>query len=511
MILNITEYLDQSVKLFPHKVAFASDELAVTYSELYRYSKGIGSTIFKELNGIYRKPIVVFVDRNVESIVSFLGVAYSGNFYVPIDIQMPTLRIELILKTLDPVATVVRGSDLEFAKRVAPGLKTFIYEETCFTEIDEESLDAARNSIIDTDPLYATFTSGSTGIPKGVITCHRSVIDMTEALYSTFGFSSTNVFGNQNPFYFDASIKDIYSTIKCGATMWIIPRSCFVLPSQLVPYLNDKKIDSILWSAAAIALAANTNAFDPLPPAFLRYVMFSGEVMHNKVLNYWRRALPSTMFVNLYGPTEITSVCSYYVVNRPFSDDEILPIGRPFRNTEILILNDDNQLVKEDEIGELCVRGCCLSMGYYNNPEKTKEAFVQNPVNSAYPDIIYRTGDLAKYNQEHQIIFLSRKDNQVKHMGQRVELGEIEILVNALDLIDASICFYDHSKLKIVLIYQGNDADKKYILNGLKDKLPKYMFPNIMIGLQDFPYNLNGKIDRTLLKKRYLDGEFNGL
>lgn len=293
--------------------------------------------------------------------------------------------------------------------------------------------------------------------------------------------------------------------------MWIIPRSCFVLPSQLVPYLNDKKIDSILWSAAAIALAANTNAFDPLPPAFLRYVMFSGEVMHNKVLNYWRRALPSTMFVNLYGPTEITSVCSYYVVNRPFSDDEILPIGRPFRNTEILILNDDNQLVKEDEIGELCVRGCCLSMGYYNNPEKTKEAFVQNPVNSAYPDIIYRTGDLAKYNQEHQIIFLSRKDNQVKHMGQRVELGEIEILVNALDLIDASICFYDHSKLKIVLIYQGNDADKKYILNGLKDKLPKYMFPNIMIGLQDFPYNLNGKIDRTLLKKRYLDGEFNGL
>jgi non-ribosomal peptide synthetase component F len=279
------------------------------------------------------------------------------------------------------------------------------------------------------------------------------------------------------------------------------------MPAKLVEFLKENKINSILWSAAAIALVTNTDAFEKDKPECLKKVMFSGEVMHNKVLNYWRRALPGTMFVNLYGPTEITSVCTYYIVSKPYEDNEVLPIGNPFRNTDILILNPDNKPVHSDEIGEICVRGCCLALGYYNNPEKTKEAFCQNPLNSHYPETIYRTGDLARYNKEGQIMFLTRKDNQVKHMGQRVELGEIEILVNSLELIKASICFYDHDKQKIVLIYQGNNADKKYILNGIKDKLPKYMFPNIMIELKDLPYNLNGKIDRTLLQNKYITGD----
>ncbi|MBE0654869.1 MAG: AMP-binding protein, partial [Bacteroidales bacterium] len=345
--------------------------------------------------------------------------------------------------------------------------------------------------------------------PKGVITCQRSVIDMTEALVETFGFSQDSIFGNQNPFYFDASIKDIYSALCCGATMYIIPKSCFLFPLTLIEFLKIHRINTILWSAAAIALVANTNAFERSKPECLKKVMFSGEVMHNKTLNYWRKALPDTIFVNLYGPTEITSVCTYYIVDRPFNDDEILPIGVPFINTAILLLNVNNNLVQGDEIGEICVRGCCLALGYYNNPEKTREAFCQNPLNNSYPETIYRTGDLARYSEDGQIMFLSRKDNQVKHMGQRVELGEIEIIINSFDLVDASICFYDHDKQKIVLVYQGENADKKYILNEIKDKLPKYMFPNIMISMEKLPYNINGKIDRTLLRTKYKNGEIN--
>jgi amino acid adenylation domain-containing protein len=436
-----------------------------------------------------------------------MAIAYSGNFYVPIDMQMPKLRVELILQTLQPVASVVLRSDVEYAISVSPDLLTIVYEDAVKDKADYEKLAEVRKDTIDTDPLYATFTSGSTGIPKGVITCHRSVIDMTEALVNTFGFTQENIFGNQNPYYFDASIKDIYTTLKCGATMHVIPKSCFVMPAKLVEFIKNNKINTILWSAAAIALVANTDAFEKDKPECLKKVMFSGEVMHNKVLNYWRRALPETMFVNLYGPTEITSVCTYYIVDRPYEDNEVLPIGNPFKNTDILILNSDNRLVQGDEIGEICVRGCCLALGYYNNPEKTREVFCQNPLNTHYPETIYRTGDLARYNEEGQIMFLTRKDNQVKHMGQRVELGEIEILINSLDLIDASICFYDHVKQKIVLVYQGKKADKKYILNGIKDNLPKYMFPNIMINLENLPYNINGKIDRTLLKNKYSSGE----
>ena len=223
---------------------------------------------------------------------------------------------------------------------------------------------------------------------------------------------------------------------------------------SLVDYMVEHKVDTILWSAAAIALLANSKAFEDKEPKYLKNVMFSGEVMHNKVLNYWRKNLPKTRFVNLYGPTEITSVTTYFIIDRPFEDSEVLPIGIPFRNSQILILKEDNKAAEGQEMGELCVRGCCLSMGYYNNEEKTAAAFTQNPLNPHYPETIYRTGDLAYWNEEGQVMFVSRKDNQVKHMGQRVELGEIEILMNAMDEIDASICFYDHDLSKIVSIYQ---------------------------------------------------------
>lgn len=507
MVINVLEYLEASETRFPEKVVFADENCKITYSELRKYAQRIGSWVLTKTQYAKREPIVVYVDRNIESLVLFMGIAYSGNFYVPIDIKMPKLRIELILKTLNPVAAIVRKEDLDFANSVAPELSNLIYEDAINANIDEDKLNVVRQNAIDTDPLYATFTSGSTGIPKGVITCQRSVVDMTEALAYTFGFDESCIFGNQNPYYFDASIKDIYSTLKCGATMFVIPKSCFVFPAKLADFILKHEIDTILWSAAAIALVANTSAFDAVKPKTLKQVMFSGEVMHNKVLNYWRNVLPKTNFVNLYGPTEITSVCTYYKVERPFEDNEPLPIGIPFRNTQILLLNDKNEKVDNNEIGEICVRGCCLALGYYNNPEKTQEAFCQNPLNLSYPEIIYRTGDLARYNEKGEIMFLSRKDNQVKHMGQRIELGEIEILINSLDNIDASVCFYDHDKQKIVLVYQGNEADKRYILNEIKDSLPKYMFPNILIKMRELPYNLNGKIDRTLLKAQYKNDE----
>jgi amino acid adenylation domain-containing protein len=508
MIINVLEYLEQSAQKYPNKVVFADEYKQITYAQLLREAKSIGTAIAKKM-GKTRSPIVVFVDRNVESLIFFMGVAYSGNFYVPLDKQMPKMRIELILNTLQPIASILQASEIDFLNEVAPGLPVLIYEELKQYDIDEELLSKIRRRVIDTDPIYATFTSGSTGIPKGVITCQKSVIDMTEALVDTFGFDESCIFGNQNPFYFDASIKDIYSTLKVGGTMFIIPKSCFTFTGTLVDFMIDHKIDTILWSAAAIALVANTNAFEHKVPDQLKYVMFSGEVMHNKVLNYWRRLLPNTMFVNLYGPTEITSVCTYYIIDKPFRDDESLPIGIPFRNTNIILLNEKNEPVKENEIGEICVRGSCLALGYYNNPEKTREAFVQNPLNDSFPEIIYRTGDLAHYNDRGEIMFLSRKDNQVKHMGQRVELGEIEIVVNALEEIDSSICFYDHDKHKIVLVYEGRNADNKYILNNIKDRLPKYMFPNIIIKLEKMPYNLNGKIDRSLIKSWYNSREIN--
>jgi amino acid adenylation domain-containing protein len=506
MQFNVLEYLEKSALIVPDKPAFVDEKKSITYKQLQQQAKSIGFSLIQHLNSTIRKPVVVFVDRNIESLVSFFGVAYSGNFYVPLDISMPKMRIELILQTLNPIATVVLQKDLEFSKSLASNLTTLVFEEIIKKPFDDAVLSKIRRQIIDKDPLYATFTSGSTGVPKGVITCHQSVIEMTDNLVETFELNDQHVFGNQNPFYFDASIKDIYCTLKTGGTMYIIPKSVFLFPAQIVQYLNQNNISVILWSAAAIALIANADAFCEESPMKLKKVMFSGEVMHNKVLNYWRKRLPETQFVNLYGPTEITSVCTYYIIEKKFADNEVLPIGIPFKNAEILLLKEDNTLVCGDEIGEICVRGACLALGYYNNFEKTNEVFCQNPTNLHYPELIYRTGDLAKYNEHGEIMFLSRKDNQVKHMGQRVELGEIEILVNAMEKIEASFCFYDHEKQKIVLVYEGEEADNKYIINELKNSVSKFMFPNIMIKIEKMPYNLNGKIDRVLLKAEYKNG-----
>lgn len=509
MITNVLKYLEDTVLAVPEKLAFVDEHQGITFTDLQHRAKQIGTALHHKTKGDIRKPVVVFVDRNIESLVAFMGVAYSGNFYVPIDMQMPKLRVELILNTLQPTAMVVTQVSKKFSCEVAPHLLAVDYDETESVVIDETSLQKVRQKIIDRDPIYATFTSGSTGIPKGVITCHQSVIDMTEALVETFDFDREHIFGNQNPFYFDASIKDIYSSLKCGATMYVLPKSYFMMLGKLVAYINEHKIDTIMWSASAITLLANAQAFEDEKPTTLRKVMFSGEVMHNRVLNYWRSNLPETLFVNLYGPTEITSVCTYYKIERPFADDEVLPIGVAFRNCEVLILNENNEAVKVGESGELCVKGCCLALGYYNNPEKTSAAFCQNPLNPYFPELIYRTGDLARFNEHGEVMFISRKDNQVKHMGQRVELGEIEILLNAMDRIDASICFYDHEALKIIAVYKGKEADSKYIFGELKDKISKFMFPNVLIALDELPYNLNGKIDRTLLKEQYFKGNLN--
>lgn len=505
---NVLQYLEASAQRVPNKTVFTDEQKQVTFIQLQDEAKRIGSCLIEKTNGTCHRPVVIFVDRNVDSLIAFMGIAYSGHFYVPIELQMPLPQIQTIFNTLDPVAVLSIGAQRELISKIEGGFQIIDFEEALKHEILEERLQVVRRRTIDTDPLYSTFTSGSTGTPKGVITCHRNVTDLIEDLVATFGFDENTVFGNQNPFYFDASIKDIYCTLKCGATMHIIPRSCFVLPAQLVNFMNDNKVNAVMWSAAAIGIIANTKAFDDGAPKYLKKVMFSGEVMHNKVLNYWRRNLgDDCMFVNLYGPTEITSVCTYYIVDRPYEDDEVLPIGQGFNNTEILLLDEQNHLVEDAEtIGELCVRGSCLAMGYYNNPEKTAAAFVQNPLNTAYPEVIYRTGDLAKYDKEGHIIFLSRKDNQVKHMGHRVELGDIEIYVNSLEQIEASFCFYDHDKQKIVLVFSGA-ADRKYIMDEMKEKFPKYMYPNLFIKMEVMPYNLNGKIDRTLLKKKYAEGE----
>ena len=507
MIWNVLEYLESSALAHPYKICFADEGERTTFSEVRDNARAIASCLLEATGGARNQPVAVSIDRSIAPLVAFLGVVYSGNFYVPVDLQLPRSRLENMFNTLQPGVLLTSGKDRETLEGLSFNGRVITFDEARQHPIAEGSLAGVRRQAIDTDPLYAIFTSGSTGVPKAVLVSHRSVIDLIEHFADIFGFSPDNVFGNQAPFDFDVSVKDIYSTLKNAASLQVIPRRLFSFPGELFKYLNARNINTAIWATSALRIVHNLHALEGELPHSLKQILFSGEVMPNKVLNYWRSHLPDVQYVNLYGPTEITCNCSYYIVDRDFNDQDALPIGFPFPNTDILVLNDKDQLVTGDEIGEICVRGSSLALGYYNSPTETAKAFCQNLLNPHYPERIYRTGDLGRYNQRGELMFLSRKDSQIKHMGHRIELGEIEVAVNALPFLDAACCLYSPEEEKIVLFYQADAPCEREILLGLRQSLPKYILPNKLVWYERLPMNKNAKIDRVRLMEEYERGK----
>lgn len=426
---NILSYLEETTLNFPSKIIFADNVREITYENFLKEAKMVGTSLLE--NNIENNPIVIFIDKTVNCLSSMFGIVYSGNFYVIIDTQMPIDRINLILNTLDAKIMITDKKNYDKAVSINNNLKLYVFEEM-LKSIDDEKLLKVREKMIDTDPLYVLFTSGSTGNPKGTVITHKSVIAYANWYKETFDINENTIFGSQTPFYFSMSVSDIYSTIISGATFYIIPKMFFSFPVKLIEFLNEKKINTIYWVPSALSIVANLKTFDTIKPLYLKKVLFAGEVMPVKQLNVWIKALPNALFANLFGPTELTDICTYYIVDREFDDCNTLPIGKNCDNCGIMIIKDDNTQAKDGEEGELCVRGSFLASGYYNNPEKTSAVFTQNPLNKCYPELIYRTGDIVKYNEHGELIYLSRKDFQIKHMGYRIELGEIETNINSL-------------------------------------------------------------------------------
>ena len=551
---NVLEYLEASAERDGHQIAVCDGTKEYTRSQLLDLSRRVGSalsTIAKR-----RSPVIVFMEKNVDTITAFFGSVYAGAFYCLIDPSLPPQRQKQIRCSLagserpapdacsapaggehpvtdacsapagserlvmdacsapacgehpatDACVVLTDSEHLARAKEVFESCRILEISSLQQCEPDPEGLGAVRARHLDTDPLYVNFTSGSTGVPKGVLICHRSVIDFINVFVRQFGIREDDVIANQAPLDFDVSVKDIYSAMLTGAKLVLVPRPLFTTPAPLLDFLCEQNTTVMIWAVSALTLVSAFHGLDYRVPDKVRMILFSGEVMPLKRLKDWMDHLPDTEFVNLYGPTEITCNCTWHRIDRTRDYPDGIPIGRSFENEETFLLDDkDREITQPGVTGEICVRGTAVGLGYWNMEEQTRERFRKDPRTPQYASIIYCTGDLGCYNAEGELLFRGRKDDQIKYMGHRIELAEVELAINRIPGVDRSCCIFDEKKDRLHGFYCGSIARKDLAL-ALKQQLPVFMIPGILHPMDALPVTGRGKIDRKALKELIAPG-----
>lgn len=498
---NVLEWLEETAKKTPDKAAFEDTENTLTFSEVLSLAKSSGTFLSGYTSPC--KPVAVISGRHVFTPATFLGVVYAGCFYAPLDGGMPDYRLNQIIGTLKPEIIISDRDNYERAKTLAPDCKIFISDEIISSEIDEKKLTEIRRCSKITDPLYVIFTSGSSGVPKGVITSHQSLMCYIDAYDKVMNITSEDILGNQSPLDYVAAIRDIYLPLKKGASTFIISKQFFAIPTKLFDILNEKKVTAISWSVSALTVPTAMGVFEYSSPKYLKKICFSGSVMPCKYLKIWQKNLPDAIFVNQYGPTEATASCTYYIIKNTVNDDDTLPVGIPYENYSVFLLNEDNTETVQGDIGEICVSGPILALGYYNDPVRTAASFIQNPLNKCYNELIYKTGDLGVMRADGILEFHGRKDRQIKHLGHRVELDEIEEAVKSVKTVSDCFAAYNRKKEQIMLFYTG-EATAKEIALEIRKKLPEFMLPRKTVKLEEIPRLPNGKTDVQTIIETYI-------
>jgi len=502
---NLLDFLEHgAVQAMPDKVCFVDQDRVYTLRDIRRMARRIGAAI-AACADVINQPVATYLPKSAETLIADLGIFYSGNFYLNLDVQAPGVRQTRLLKNVQPAVTLTLSQYREDLLRLGLTDASILEIDGLLSSDDSEPdpavLDMRRRNVLDTDPACIINTSGSTGTPKSAVLSHRGMIDFMMWHQDTYPLGPEDVVGSLSPYHFDGYIVGFFSAIWQGARLVVVPSQLAMFPRRLAEFLLYEGITFIFWVPTVMVNMANTDSFQGMTLPSLRHVGFAGEVFPVRHLNYWRGHLPHARFVNYYGPIEISVICTHYEVQREFTEEENVPIGYACGNTDILILDENDQPCAAGEPGELCVRGSCLASGYWKNPEASARVFVQNPLNTAYPEKIYRTGDTVFRNERGEIIFVGRRDFQIKHQGYRIELGEIENACLVMPDIRNACVLYQQERKEITLFFEAAlEVDAAYIRKELAKTLPKYMFPTVFHRLEAMPLNPNGKIDRKALQ-----------
>ncbi len=523
----IQHYVDQSSRQFPNRIAISCPDFKITYKECWVFSNQLANLLLA-MNLHRQDRVAIFTKRSSKSILSMIGVLKADATYISIDRKTPLKRLLLVINDCQPRAIICDRTTFDQVQELLiqlpfdPAIVVFEHRHTRDTwdrddclfqdEIEEQPSQQPQYKNIDKDLAHIIYTSGSTGSPKGVMISHQNVLNYIEWAVDAFDISPEDVILSTAPFHFDMSTFDIFAPLKAGARLSIAPESALLFPKMLIDLMNEEKVTIWKGVSSLLMYLAKTRALEETNLSTLMKIIFAGEVFPTKYLIEWMQTFPDKEFYNGYGPSEATGVSVYYKVEEmPQDTHQIIPIGKACANSEAIVLNDDDTLSQVGEIGELCLRGSGVSPGYWNNPEKTNEVFVPHPLSSSSADRIYRTGDLVVMREDGNLEFVGRKDQQVKWMGYRIELGDIENTFLAIpEIKEAAVLLIDidHSgsqKELVAFVELEKGKSTNEIQTELEHYLPHYMLPRRIIPIKGLPRTDRGKVNKHRLIEHYFE------
>ena len=492
----IHELIKERAKEFPNRQAIIHENKSITYKELDRLSDKIAAYLIA--NDIKHENVVgVFIPSSIEFLIAAIGIMKSGAAYLPLDPNYPEERIMYMLN--DSNAKVILSLSTQENDFIDNLPNTIFYEDIVNVKYD---IDLESIKVFSSNTAYYIYTSGSTGKPKGVMCNHLGVINHYYDAIRNINFNEPIISPLWSSPNFDGSIMELFHPLLNGGTLKIVPESVRPLETKLFGWIKENGINYSYLPPFMLDGFANylEGNFENYP---LKRLFVGVEPIKQETLHRIQQSIPELLITNGYGPTETTIYSTSFIVNDFTQSELIVPIGKAISNTKIFLLDENLNLVPHGVLGEIYISSIAIAKGYVGKPDLTAEKFIPNYFTEIGGERLYKTGDLGKYDENGDIVFAGRVDNQVKLRGFRIELGEIENSIKSLPYINDAVVLLDkpgNKNAKIVAcIIPKSDAEHSSIKRDLGKTLPTYMIPNLFVEFNSFPQTPNNKIDRRAI------------
>jgi amino acid adenylation domain-containing protein len=524
MMTLLQEGLTSQAESRGSAIAVVHQNSRVTYDELDRKSTQL-AYLLKDVGCQRGDRVCILMPKSPTAIVGILGALKADCAYVPIDPQSPAQRVRKVIDQCEPKVVLGAGQVGPLLEEVAaedsgpgwPALGWLGSERpqtdrlhVLFTDADYAGYSTGPRQYGNSpdDPAYIMFTSGSTGVPKGVVITHASVGHYLRWAIKYFGLTSSDKMSSHPPLHFDLSVMDIFGAVTAGAELHLVPHELNLVPNKMIEFMRSATLTHWFSVPSLLNYMAKVDVVKPNDCPALKRILWCGEVFATPALIYWMTRLPHVAFTNLYGPTETTIASSYYTVPAcPHDESQSIPIGHPCEGEELLVLDEQRHPVPAGRIGDLYIKGVGLSPGYWRDVDKTRAVFLSDPKDQVR---LYKTGDLARLGPDGLVYFHGRADTQIKSRGYRIELGEIEAALHGLPMLqESAVVAVEGGELEGVMICcayvpaEGHVVTPAAVKHSLRSAVPPYMIPSRYRAFDQLPKNPSGKIDRPQLREQF--------